>query len=232
MEIINKKFELLRNILEKENIPESLYTLTLGGLCPDGIGIEQMENGSFCTYHCKNGEKCDFNQFPILDLAIKDFLLQLTNSDKESFPVFNSSNVNKGFKLYIEYSEECEKYNTFFYEKEIEKGKELLKTLDDEEAIKEQEAYIKSWERLLAKSKSAPKDPESIFLPEWRSDGFFCSKEFKKIEEKVDLLLDTMGFPLSPERDILKQKILKEEYNIDWVTLEHRFVKGVNVIID
>lgn len=114
------------------------------------------------------------------------------------------------------------------YEKIIEES------TDEEEKNRLQDLITFNMD-MIKNTRRPAKDTDSYFLPEYRKDGYFQSREFKLIEAKVDseVLKICEQQKLTPyECEIIKQEILKNEYGLNWVPLSKQFMPGVMVFID
>lgn len=76
------------------------------------------------------------------------------------------------------------------------------------------------------------KQVDEMYLPEYRSDGYFNSEEFKEIEKEVDEYVSNIPGVTSQTYELLKQEVLKNKYGINWLPHLKQFMPGVQVIID
>ena len=119
-----------------------------------------------------------------------------------------------------------------FLEKDIKHYEEQIKKAISKEEQFKYESRIIFNKSLIEKIKNPIKDDESYLLPEYRKNGYFNSEEFKKIEKEVDELIKELNIENTKEKNLTKKEILKEKYNIDWLSFEERFTKDSNVIIN
>lgn len=116
---------------------------------------------------------------------------------------------------------------------EINRFERLISETTDEATIKKYKDLIIFNEDMIEITKNRKKKShDDYFLPEYRSDGYFNSAEFKKIEAKVDEEVRKLGLTKEHEFDIIKQEILKNEYGINWLPFEKRIMPGVPFFID
>jgi hypothetical protein len=124
-------------------------------------------------------------------------------------------------------------------EEQLEKIKKIedwIKELEEEIANSTNKENIKEYKEHIAFAKELIEGVkktinESHILPEYRRNGYFNSKEFREIEEKVDSKLDKMDIKSSEEFLLMKKIILKKEYNLDWKREEERYFPGSKPVI-
>lgn len=109
---------------------------------------------------------------------------------------------------------------------------------EEDEKLKKEYSDLYSVISLIISNKNTPskeeleKTKDEMFLPEYRKNGYFNSDEFKIIEKEVDDYISSLNEVTTQNYEILKQEILKNKYNINWLPYYKRFMPNVQVIVD
>lgn len=143
-------------------------------------------------------------------------------------------------KFEIKTLEDLDKLNIFSIE-ELKDEQKYIETIIENNNNKEViDEYTKlhSVIDLVITTKETPSKEEieqkldEMYLPDYRKDGYFNSNEFKEIEKEVDNYISTLEGINPNNYELLKEEILRNKYNINWLPIHKRFVPKVQVIVD
>lgn len=146
----------------------------------------------------------------------------------------------KDKKFEIKTLEDLDKLNIFSIE-ELKDEQKYIETIIENNSNKEViDEYTKlhSVIDLVITTKETPSKEEieqkldEMHLPEYRKDGYFNSNEFKEIEKEVEDYINTLEGVNPNNYELLKEEILRNKYNINWLPPHKRFVPKVQVIVD